>query len=82
MVVREAGASGVPASHGSSHTDLRTAREVQTIEVYKHEVRAHPTPRPPFLLSGHPTSPPPPRLSSLPGVLEAPQWALDRMFGN
>lgn len=28
--------------YGSSPTDLRTAKEVQTIEVYKHEVRAHP----------------------------------------
>lgn len=65
------------------HTDLRTAKEVQTIEVYKHEVRAHPT------LSSLPSpwassvsSPPPLFPSSLPGVLEAPQWALDRMFGN
>uniref|UniRef100_A0A4W2C286 THO complex subunit 6 n=1 Tax=Bos indicus x Bos taurus TaxID=30522 RepID=A0A4W2C286_BOBOX len=33
--------------------DLRTAKEVQTIEVYKHEVRAHPTLCPPFFLPGH-----------------------------
>lgn len=41
------------ASHGSSSADLRTAKEVQTIEVYKHEVRAHPTLCPPFFLPGH-----------------------------
>ena len=40
-------------SRGSSSTDLRTAKEVQTIEVYKHEVRAHPTLCPPFFLLGH-----------------------------
>lgn len=83
MVLRKAGVSRCLSWFPPS--DLRMAKEVQTIEVYKHEVRACPpphTPCSPFSLGISrvltSSSLPP----SLPGVLQAPQWALDRMFGN
>ena len=86
VVVREMGEGSVflrvfPHPHPPPPTDLRSAQEVQTLEVYKHEVRRAPCPvLPSASWASHVSSSPSPS-SSLLGVLQAAQWALDRLFG-